>query len=464
MSKKYLVSRHPGAHGWAMRLAYDEIVGSLDINQINAGDVVYGTLPIALAAEVIARGARFISLTLDTPPALRGRELTSKQMAACGARVEEFFIERRRGEFDTDWRASQLVSEPVVTVVAMMNTKQVLANLIPVLLLKPARVIIFDAGGLDGRYKHLSAALKKAGLTATDIARVKITADYAANLITISKALLKNADSANLVSNIAGGKKPQSLALAEATRKAGGEVIYYDGEQQRLEILRAVGGAADAVPDGLLTVELWLAAQGQEHAVIETRLAEASPSIPAAVALVNILHAIQKNRQRALQMQGTNFLLSAMDPLHKVLAKYNNSATKKSAHKESSVTLAISAMLLEPSLAQHLRAVGVLDATGVTLTFANQAQVDFFAGLWLEYWVLHALSELGYPQSVRGVHLKVLNTLSDENELDVVTTDQNQLVVFECKAGGATGAEAQAWLNKLAAVGRRVGSKMSKKL
>lgn len=51
-------------------------------------------LPVSLAAEVCAKGARYLHLTLDLPPTARGRELTAEEMDVRGARLEEYRVER----------------------------------------------------------------------------------------------------------------------------------------------------------------------------------------------------------------------------------------------------------------------------------------------------------------------------------------------------------------------------------
>lgn len=93
----YFISRHPGAIEWAARqgLAVDECVAHFDVARVRAGDVVIGSLPVNLAAEVCARGARYLHLSLELPVDLRGRELSADDMHALGARIEEFMIERR---------------------------------------------------------------------------------------------------------------------------------------------------------------------------------------------------------------------------------------------------------------------------------------------------------------------------------------------------------------------------------
>ena len=67
-------------------------VAHLDVADIAADDVVAGTLPVSLAAQVCAAGAEYWHLTLDLPPHLRGIELTAAQMVETGAHVERYTV------------------------------------------------------------------------------------------------------------------------------------------------------------------------------------------------------------------------------------------------------------------------------------------------------------------------------------------------------------------------------------
>ena len=92
----YFVTRHAGAFEWAARqgIAIDRTVPHLDPSEIRPGNVVIGTLPVHLAAEVCARGARYVHLVLELPLESRGLELTPEEMARCGARLVEYQVER----------------------------------------------------------------------------------------------------------------------------------------------------------------------------------------------------------------------------------------------------------------------------------------------------------------------------------------------------------------------------------
>lgn len=90
----YFISRHPGAIEWAARqnMVVDQLIAHLDPAIIKAGDVVIGSLPVNLAAQVCARGAAYWHLSLELPAELRGRELSAADLEQLGARVERFNV------------------------------------------------------------------------------------------------------------------------------------------------------------------------------------------------------------------------------------------------------------------------------------------------------------------------------------------------------------------------------------
>ena len=91
----YLVSRHAGAIEWCLQQGYkiDQILAHLNPNDIKENDVVIGTLPLPLAAEVQAKGARYLHLNLPLSADLRGVEISAEKMTELGASLQEFKIE-----------------------------------------------------------------------------------------------------------------------------------------------------------------------------------------------------------------------------------------------------------------------------------------------------------------------------------------------------------------------------------
>jgi CRISPR-associated protein Csx16 len=91
----FFVSRHAGAVEWAARreLIVDRLVMHLDIAEVRQGDTVIGTLPVNLAAAICVRGARYLNLSVDLPPAARGRELSADELEHYGARLEAYSVQ-----------------------------------------------------------------------------------------------------------------------------------------------------------------------------------------------------------------------------------------------------------------------------------------------------------------------------------------------------------------------------------
>ncbi len=70
----------------------DRYLPHLDPALVHVGDTVIGSLPVNLAAQVCAAGARYLHLSLDLPAELRGRELSADDLRRLGARVAPFVI------------------------------------------------------------------------------------------------------------------------------------------------------------------------------------------------------------------------------------------------------------------------------------------------------------------------------------------------------------------------------------
>jgi CRISPR-associated protein Csx16 len=92
----YFVSRHPGALEWMRknRIVFDAHVEHLELSKVRAGDTVIGSLPVNIAAEVCARGAKYRHLSLHVHAADRGRELSAEELEKYETSLEPYLVTR----------------------------------------------------------------------------------------------------------------------------------------------------------------------------------------------------------------------------------------------------------------------------------------------------------------------------------------------------------------------------------
>lgn len=96
MSRTIFVTRHAGALEWARRRDIAaEIVPHLDPAALSAGDVVIGTLPIHIVAQLCAKGVRYRHLAMEIPQDERGKDIGAEDMERFGARLEDFYAYER---------------------------------------------------------------------------------------------------------------------------------------------------------------------------------------------------------------------------------------------------------------------------------------------------------------------------------------------------------------------------------
>ena len=94
---RYFITRHTGALAWAAQQGYtfDVHLSHLDpTHRFEHGDVVAGTLPVNIVADLCAQGVVYLNLSLQLPADLRGQELTVAQLQQCDARLEQLVVTR----------------------------------------------------------------------------------------------------------------------------------------------------------------------------------------------------------------------------------------------------------------------------------------------------------------------------------------------------------------------------------
>lgn len=88
---KIAVTPHPGARKWLYKNVthIDEFVDEIDIKNINAGDQIYGELPVHLAAAICDKGAEFYHLSTSPHHAMT---YEFEQFKLAQPKLEKFYI------------------------------------------------------------------------------------------------------------------------------------------------------------------------------------------------------------------------------------------------------------------------------------------------------------------------------------------------------------------------------------
>ncbi len=92
----WFVGRHAGASEWIKEQGFliDHHIAHLNIEDIQAGDKVVGTLPIHLVAKLCEKKAEYWHLSIDLSPEQRGKELDTETLKQVNARLEQYYVKR----------------------------------------------------------------------------------------------------------------------------------------------------------------------------------------------------------------------------------------------------------------------------------------------------------------------------------------------------------------------------------
>lgn len=456
---KIFVSRHDGAIDWAREEGFigpdTRIVSDFDAETVVPGVVVVGTLPTQIAARICALGGRYQHLSLDLRPDLRGQELSAAQMRTCGARLEEFFIQRstvRRGGADD-------------TLHVCIASDQTLQNLIPALTpdIKATQVLILASDRMLASAKRLRHGLQAAGLADH---RISVhtglpDADFG-EIVRFGNALCAELNAVvptpRIILNATGGTKLMHSGLMQAFRICA-EIIYCDTEHDRVDFLHPPGSNALKLPVNLVKREVYIAVKGfrvrpetPDHAGIAARgdvtrhLAEAAPQLDRLIGLMN----------RAADCHERGQTSQALIDL-----------PQRAFERE------VAGLLVEHKLLQSVGA--------NMLRITDDTAAAYLKGGWLEEWcaiIAKSLEQGEQGQRLHpnrwGINLRI-DPYDDTpipgrnqfslNELDAVVIHRNKLLLIECKSGVQISerGKSQDILNKIEALGKHVGGPFDSK-
>lgn len=303
---------------------------------------------------------------------------------------------------------------------------QVLANLIPVLMERPDKVVL--ACSADMARKKLDKRLKK--LLECESIAVEIHSDAPdAGLTQIQEFALELAGKleaehpdANLVLNATGGTKLMALGFVEVFRGIAQQIIYTDTAHRRIEALPDTKGhAGTPLPmNNVLDVAQYLAAQG----INSGRAISDDPGWRARAAY----------RKAAAKYLGRN-----AEKLDSFIGNLNRLAND--AFNKTDRLLGPRQNFGSPPRGVWVEALRLLADAGLLgwnsgdseIVFIDEERTQFLRGGWLEEFAWHTLADEKVFDARLGVEVSGDGTSDTKNEFDVLATHANQLLFIECK-------------------------------
>lgn len=458
---------------------------------IRPGDVVIGTLPIQLVAEVNQRGGHYWHLAMDVPPEWRGRELSADDMDACSARLHEFRV-LPLGSRSEDMAGPDTWDEggERPTLHLCIASGQQLPNAVPIKVSAWERVVVFASRRMKDSADKLAAfvadeASRRGRPEAAEVLRFDLPDESSlpklrAAVQAAVAELRRRYPQHQLVLNMTGGLKLMTLAFADVLRGQA-RILYCDAERGVLEAVEPEG--QPPVPLGPeLDFENYLRVQGfrivdggvpdvakqermDERRALTATLALQLPKVDPS------LHAMVGNwRCRGLAALLRKLAVDGVDSV-----RSGAFAATQHARLLDDTRVGADGM----ALVRHLKEARLLvkgteieaGARPLQVCFADVEAARYLAGGFLEEFAWLSARAAGLPEGHVGMnaHLDPLQRRAGRqgealNEVDVGVAWNARLLLIECKAGRQLGSgdRAQPILNKAVAVRNGVGGALAR--
>lgn len=472
----YFITRHEGTERWAriaarkrrLPFAIDAFCAHIDPATLRPGDVVMGTLPVHVIAQVIARGAEFWALDIDVPPDLRGVEMSATQLAACNARLTRYQVQAGESTALPPSRAARPM--PSRSLGVMLVSNALTPNYIGFHANPTDALLLLYTKPMRARHNALRKMLAETGMKQTRAVEID-DADFAAMQDAMRTALTERADEyAVMRLNLTGGTKPMALALQRASdelARAGVDLHadYVDAQHGRILDLRS--GAEQAIP-AVLDVRAAVRASGRAPAGClsaapvfrDFMRREALATELLASEHTGELHMLAGQMADLLdQRRNRKFDCIENDPANAQRGQFTLSGQGEQRLRW---------LLHDGRLAIALRAHGVLHAERVDgrvrLRLGTLADIAYLQGTWLEALVAAIIAEAAADDWAAGV--QVGSERGRNNELDALLCCGNQTLLIEVKAGnlkrGATDGKAADALYKLESIGHTLAKEFGR--
>jgi len=316
---------------------------------------------------------------------------------------------------------------------------QILANLIPILMDKPEKVILISTKTMmkNGLTKRFQDILSKhdieydlyEGMPSTNMPDIS---NYVAD--TVVDIQEKYADY-NLIYNITGGTKLMSQGFTQGfteIAKVDDQLIYTDTQHGVIEYL----GKNKRQPTPLqavLTITDYFKANGANYkqAFSDNNNFEEK---------INARKAVTKYMGENAQILQS--LIRDLNGLAHGAGKNKQGALQKVSYNEYKLSRPTQYLKKQPqnerqTLLKKLNDKGILKwkngKNNQEITFVDVEKTLYIAGGWLEEYVYHIAKDTKPDEVKSGVKISWEHSQKTHNELDVVIIHNNRLLIIECK-------------------------------
>lgn len=283
-------------------------------------------------------------------------------------------------------------------------SRQAMANVLPVLMYKPAQVILFATPEEKRTANNLEKLFLRKGIAV--FREDDLDAYDYISFRSIVKTELEKYTSAEVCLNVTGGTKLMALAAYEAFAESDKQIIYCDTEHQKIITLFPAYDSSKLEAD--LTIEEYLNSYG--YTIEETK---------------NIEN--EKDYFELFKFIEQNFLMSSFIEMS---AKIRESLAVEENIRQPKFTITSSDRLFQfqKNFNSYYIQYGRQKKTSIKVEIT-----EFKSGDWLEYYIFYLLKIKKNLNPLIGV--KIRNQEGVENEIDVMALKNYRLNIYSCKTG-----------------------------
>ncbi|MEN8129533.1 MAG: DUF1887 family CARF protein [Pseudomonadota bacterium] len=338
-----------------------------------------------------------------------------------------------------------------------LASEQLLANVIPALMRRPAVIHLVVSDIMTGKGEELRRFLENKGFQ-VELHKHAPDADASQILEYAEDLALRLHDqygSESLVLNATGGNKLMALGFVPAFKQIGVQVIYTNTQYRRLEILDRVCVAEPMTE--VLDVPTYLEAQGMIYR-------SAASDDAAWVARADGRKALTKYLAENVKVLDSfigalNGLVSGRRDQRGALSPDGRALDSPVQRFDSQPRGAWARAM------KRIREAGLVDwSGGKEVEFRDVESARYLGGQWLEEYAWHVAHDSGLHDvrcNVQGTWTGTAKRHAPRNEFDLLAVHHNRMLVVECKTlrldNGAGQEKGQTIVTKLDSLGRNAG-------